>query len=173
MMPRSDAVAALQSDAFDVVVVGGGITGAGVALDAATRGYSVALLERADYASGTSSRSSKLIHGGLRYLQNFDLGLVREALLERRLMVMLAPHLVRPLALVVPAFEGARPDRLMGVGLNLYDVMSVDRDRLRARRGRRARSERGAAGEQGAPAAEEGESWSPARHRVISGEEVA
>jgi glycerol-3-phosphate dehydrogenase len=166
---------ALSGNDFDVVVVGGGITGAGVALDASTRGYSVALLERADYASGTSSRSSKLVHGGLRYLQNFDLGLVREALLERQLMVALAPHLVHPLPLVVPAFDGARPDRLMGVGLNLYDVMSVDRDRLRSRRGRRARSERGA-GE--APrrertgSSETAESWSPERHRVISGEEV-
>ena len=118
------------------MVVGGGITGAGVALDAAARGYSVALVERADYASGTSSRSSKLVHGGLRYLQHFDLGLVREALLERQLMVALAPHLVRPLPLVVPAFDGVRPDRLMGVGLNLYDVMSVDRERLRTRRSR-------------------------------------
>ena len=125
MIERSQALAALTEEEFDVVVVGGGITGAGVALDAASRGYSVALLERADYASGTSSRSSKLVHGGLRYLQNFDLGLVREALLERQLMVALAPHLVRPLPLVVPAFEGARPDRLVGVGLNLYDVMSV------------------------------------------------
>ncbi len=139
MIERAQAVAALSEDEFDVVVIGGGITGAGVALDAATRGYSVALLERADFASGTSSRSSKLVHGGLRYLQNFDLGLVREALLERQLMVALAPHLVRPLPLVVSAFEGAHPDRLTGVGLNLYDVMSVDRDRLRARRGRRAR----------------------------------
>ena len=129
MIERSQALAALAQDEFDVVVVGGGITGAGVALDAATRGYSVALLERADFASGTSSRSSKLVHGGLRYLQNFDLGLVREALLERQLMVALAPHLVRPLPLVVPAFDGARPDRLVGVGLNLYDVMAVDRDR--------------------------------------------
>ncbi|HLH14433.1 MAG TPA: glycerol-3-phosphate dehydrogenase/oxidase, partial [Solirubrobacteraceae bacterium] len=85
----------------------------------------------------------------LRYLQNFDLGLVREALLERQLMVALAPHLVRPLALVVPAFAGAHPDRLVGVGLNLYDVMS--RERSRGRRG---------------------ESWSPERHRMISGEEV-
>ena len=132
MIERSQAIAALAADEFDLVVVGGGITGAGVALDAASRGYSVALVERADYASGTSSRSSKLVHGGLRYLQNFDLGLVREALLERQLMVALAPHLVRPLPLVVPAFEGARPDRLVGVGLNLYDVMSVDRDRLRS-----------------------------------------
>jgi glycerol-3-phosphate dehydrogenase len=175
VIERSQALAALSEDEFDVAVVGGGITGAGVALDAATRGYSVALLERADFASGTSSRSSKLVHGGLRYLQNFDLGLVREALLERQLMVMLAPHLVRPLPLVVPAFEGARPDRLMGVGLNLYDVMSVDRDRLRSRRGRRARAaDRRSASEQGnrPTQAEEGESWSPERHRVISGEEV-
>jgi glycerol-3-phosphate dehydrogenase len=126
-----------------------------VALDAASRGYSVALIERADYASGTSSRSSKLVHGGLRYLQNFDLGLVREALLERQLLVALAPHLVRPLPLVVPAFEGARPDRLMGVGLNLYDVMSVA-DRKAASERLRSRSE----------------SWSPERHRMISGEEV-
>jgi len=153
VIERAQALAALSENEFDVVVVGGGITGAGVALDAASRGYSVALLERADFASGTSSRSSKLVHGGLRYLQNFDLGLVREALLERQLMVALAPHLVHPLPLVVPAFDGARPDRLMGVGLNLYDVMSVDRDRLRSRRG-------------------DSESWSPERHRVISGEEV-
>src|SRR5204862_3366908 len=176
VISRQAALAALQEDEFDVVVVGGGITGAGVALDAATRGYSVALVERRDFAAGTSSRSSKLVHGGLRYLQNFDLGLVREALLERQLMVSLAPHLVRPLALVVPAFEGARPDRLMGVGLNLYDVMAVDRDRLRSRRGRRARSsERGgarrAAGAEAGEAAgagEEPESWSPERHRIIS-----
>jgi glycerol-3-phosphate dehydrogenase len=186
VIERAQAVAALSEDEFDVVVIGGGITGAGVALDAATRGYSVALVERADFASGTSSRSSKLVHGGLRYLQNFDLGLVREALLERQLMVALAPHLVRPLPLVVPAFEGAHPDRMVGMGLNLYDVMSVtDRrsasDRLRPRRGRRSRgnAERkasgGAAGEQGTTQSarpEEGESWSPERHRVISGEEV-
>jgi glycerol-3-phosphate dehydrogenase len=180
VIERSQALAALSEEEFDVVVVGGGITGAGVALDAATRGYSVALLERADYASGTSSRSSKLVHGGLRYLQNFDLGLVREALLERQLMVALAPHLVRPLPLVVPAFEGAHPDRLVGVGLNLYDVMSVDRDRLRTRRGKRSRgsTERRSAGKSGAEQGaapgrpEDGESWSPERHRVISGEEV-
>ena len=180
MIERSQALAALTEEEFDVVVVGGGITGAGVALDAASRGYSVALLERADYAAGTSSRSSKLVHGGLRYLQNFDLGLVREALLERQLLVALAPHLVRPLPLVVAAFEGAHPDRLVGVGLNLYDVMSVtDRrsagGRLRSRRGRRARAaERESAGEQPALASppEGGESWSPERHRVISGEEV-
>jgi glycerol-3-phosphate dehydrogenase len=135
VIQRAQALAALSENEFDLVVVGGGITGAGVALDAATRGFSVALIERADFAAGTSSRSSKLVHGGLRYLQNFDLALVREALLERQLMVALAPHLVHPLPLVVPAFDGVRPDRLMGVGLNLYDAMSVDRDRLRSRRG--------------------------------------
>jgi glycerol-3-phosphate dehydrogenase len=178
VIDRGQAIAALSTEEFDVVVVGGGITGAGVALDAATRGYSVALLERADFASGTSSRSSKLVHGGLRYLQNFDLGLVREALVERQLMVALAPHLVRPLPLVVPAFEGARPDRLVGVGLNLYDVMSVtDRrsagDKLRSRRGRKGRAERSAVDDAAAPPSPDGgESWSPERHRVISGEEV-
>jgi glycerol-3-phosphate dehydrogenase len=179
MIARGQALEALGEEEFDVVVVGGGITGAGVALDAATRGYSVALLERADYASGTSSRSSKLVHGGLRYLQNFDLGLVREALLERQLMVALAPHLVRPLPLVVAAFDGAHPDRLVGVGLNLYDVMSVDRSRLRSRRGKRARaagerrSSSEPAPEQGVPSPlDGGESWSPERHRMISGEEV-
>jgi glycerol-3-phosphate dehydrogenase len=156
MIARADALAALDRDTFDIVVVGGGITGAGVAFDAATRGYSVALVEKADFASGTSSRSSKLVHGGLRYLQNFDLGLVREALLERQLLVALAPHLVKPLPLVVPAFEGARLDRLIGVGLNLYDVMSVDK--LRRRRGR----------DNGG----ESTSWSPDRHRIIPGDEV-
>jgi glycerol-3-phosphate dehydrogenase len=148
VIPRADALAALERDTFDLIVVGGGITGAGVALDAASRGYSVALLERTDFAAGTSSRSSKLIHGGLRYLQNFDLGLVREALLERSLLVKLAPHLVHPLPLLVPAFEGKRPDRLTGVGLNMYDVMAW-------RRGR-----------------EDGNEWSPERHRTIDGEET-
>jgi glycerol-3-phosphate dehydrogenase len=162
MLARDRAVETLASERYDVVVIGGGITGAGVALDAATRGYSVALVERADYASGTSSRSSKLVHGGLRYLQNFDLGLVREALLERQLMVKLAPHLVRPLQLVVPAFDGARPDRLMGIGLNMYDVMATPR--LRGlRSSRKASHDHSGDGDA---------DWSPARHRVISGEEV-
>jgi glycerol-3-phosphate dehydrogenase len=168
MIARADALDALAAEQFDVVVIGGGITGAGVAFDAATRGYSVALVERADYAAGTSSRSSKLVHGGLRYLQNFDLGLVREALLERQLMVALAPHLVHPLPLVVAAFYGARPDRLTGVGLNLYDVLTVERLRGRPRPRLRGRS---SAQQQPAGAADVSE-WSPERHRVISGEEV-
>src|SRR5215210_3812646 len=159
MLSRADAIRALDGEPFDVLVIGGGITGAGVALDAATRGYSVALVERGDFALGTSSRSSKLVHGGLRYLQNFDLGLVREAVLERQINAALAPHLVRPLPLIVPAFDGARPDRLTGLGLNMYDVMAVDRISPLARR--RDRNRDGI------------EDWSPARHRVISGEEVA
>ena len=159
MLTRDDAIRALDGEPFDVLVIGGGITGAGVALDAATRGYSVALVERGDFAIGTSSRSSKLVHGGLRYLQNFDLGLVREALLERQINVALAPHLVKPLPLIVPAFDGARPDRLVGLGLNMYDVMAVDRISPLGRR--RDRNRDGV------------EDWSPARHRVISGEEVA
>jgi glycerol-3-phosphate dehydrogenase len=158
VISRADALAALESEPFDLAVIGGGITGAGVALDAASRGYSVALLERDDYASGTSSRSSKLVHGGLRYLQNFDLGLVREALLERALMVNLSPHLVRPLQLLVPSFEGKHPQRALGVGLNMYDAMATDRLRLPGRRRR---------------GFDDGlEEWSPDRHRVVDGDEV-
>src|SRR5579859_1129277 len=142
MRTRDDALAALAEHPYDLVVIGGGITGAGVALDAASRGFSVALVEQADFASGTSSRSSKLIHGGLRYLQNFDLGLVREALLERQLMVRLAPHLVRPLPFVLPALHGARPDRLTGIGLNMYDAMAAPSLRAR-RRERRSAPENG------------------------------
>src|ERR671935_970829 len=141
MRSRADALSALQQERFDVIVIGGGITGAGVALDAATRGYSVALVERDDWSCGTSSRSSKMVHGGLRYLQNFDLGLVREALLERQLLVRLAPHLVKPLPFLVPSFEGARPDRLLGVGLNMYDVMAARRPRPRRRAEREAAEE--------------------------------
>ena len=164
MLARTEAIAALTEDEFDVVVVGGGITGAGVALDAAARGYSVALVEKTDYAAGTSSRSSKLVHGGLRYLQKFDLGLVREALLERQLMVKLAPHLVRPLPLVVPAFNDEAPNRIVGLGLNMYDVLSLDKLRRRGRRGK---------GNDDEPGANTWEEWSPDRHRTISGEEVA
>jgi glycerol-3-phosphate dehydrogenase len=157
VIPRDDALAAFERDEFDLVVIGGGITGAGVALDAASRGYSVALVERDDYASGTSSRSSKLVHGGLRYLQNFDLGLVREALLERSLLVRLAPHLVRPIPLLVASFGNKRPDRLMGMGLNMYDVMAY------SRRGRSRRSRDGEGGE---------EEWSPERHRIVDADET-
>jgi glycerol-3-phosphate dehydrogenase len=158
MISRDQALAAMQEDAFDLVVVGGGITGAGVALDAASRGYSVALVERGDFGQGTSSRSSKMVHGGLRYLQNFDLGLVREALLERQLLVRLAPHLVYPTPFLVPALGGERKNRAIGIGLNMYDVMATSR----IGRGRSQRNEH----------REEAEYWSPDRHRTISGEEA-
>jgi glycerol-3-phosphate dehydrogenase len=170
VIPRAQAVEALHAERFDLVVVGGGITGAGVALDAASRGYSVALLEKADFASGTSSRSSKLVHGGLRYLQNFDLGLVREALLERQLMVRLAPHLVRPLPMVVAAFDGTRPDRLTGIGLNMYDVMATPA--LRGRRSARRAAQLARSHRSEEPTIEPETDWSPARHRTISGQEV-
>jgi glycerol-3-phosphate dehydrogenase len=94
---RDAAIKALASEEFDIVVIGGGVTGAGAVLDAASRGLKVALVEARDLASGTSSRSSKLIHGGLRYLEQYDFKLVREALHERELMVStLCPHLVKP-----------------------------------------------------------------------------
>jgi glycerol-3-phosphate dehydrogenase len=166
VIAREDALSAFESDRFDVVVIGGGITGAGVALDAASRGYSVALVERQDYAAGTSSRSSKLVHGGLRYLQNFDIGLVREALLERAIMVNLAPHLVRPLALLIPSFEGKHPERVLGAGLSAYDVMATERIRLPSLR---RRGEEAPPGDE-APALEE---WAPERHRIVDAGEVA
>jgi len=160
MLSRAAAIEAIAGQRFEVVVVGGGITGAGVALDAASRGYSVALLERDDYAIGTSSRSSKMVHGGLRYLQNLDLGLVREALLERQLMVQLAPHLVYPTPFLVPALGGDRRDRRVGIGLNMYDVMATTRVG-RSRRKMRSAKE-----------ADEDFYWSPDRHRTIGREEV-
>src|SRR6201746_1201590 len=138
MLTRGAALEGSAGAHFEVVVIGGGITGAGVALDAASRGYSVALLERDDYAVGTSSRSSKMVHGGLRYLQNFDLGLVREALIERQLLVHLAPHLVYPTPFLVAALGAERRDRKVGIGLNMYDVMAT----TRAGRGRREKREK-------------------------------
>jgi glycerol-3-phosphate dehydrogenase len=170
MLTRDDALEALSGERFDVVVIGGGITGAGVALDAASRGYSVALVERGDYAAGTSSRSSKMVHGGLRYLQNFDLGLVREALLERQLMVQLAPHLVYPTPFLVPTLGDERRNRRIGIGLNMYDVMAT----TRVGQGRRERQARERASRERSLVGSDGEEdWSPDRHRTIPGEEVA
>jgi glycerol-3-phosphate dehydrogenase len=121
--PRDDALEKLQSSEFDLLVVGGGITGAGIALDAASRGASVALVERDDFASGTSSKSSKLVHGGVRYLEQYEFGLVREAALERDLLRSLAPHLVEPIPMVLPV-----RDRWMrakfGAGLWAYDALA-------------------------------------------------
>ena len=171
MITRESALAALGGERFDIVVIGGGVTGAGVALDAASRGYSTAIVERDDWAIGTSSRSSKMVHGGLRYLQNFDLGLVREALLERQLMVQLAPHLVYPTPYLVPQLGDDRRDVKVGLGLNAYDVMATTRvGQGRRQRGSGRRERERAADLTGGEVAPE--SWSPDRHRTIPGEEV-
>ncbi|MGZ8738067.1 MAG: glycerol-3-phosphate dehydrogenase/oxidase, partial [Nocardioides sp.] len=122
---REAALEAMASTELDVLVVGGGVTGVGTALDSVTRGLSTGLLEQRDYASGTSSRSSKLIHGGLRYLEMMDFGLVREALQERGLLLTrLAPHLVRPVPFLYPlTHHWERP--YVGAGLMMYDAMAM------------------------------------------------
>jgi glycerol-3-phosphate dehydrogenase len=115
----------LGSTKFDVLVVGGGVTGSGAALDAATRGLSVAMVEARDFASGTSSRSSKLFHGGLRYLEQLNFGLVREALHERELMLTrIAPHLVKPVSFLYPLRHRVWERPYVGSGMTLYDLMS-------------------------------------------------
>ena len=121
---RTDAIKSLRDDQFDILVIGGGINGVGIALDAASRGLKVALVEMADFASGTSSRSSKLIHGGLRYLEQYDFKLVREALQERELMVTtLAPHLVKPVSFLYPLTEKFKERTYVGAGMALYDAL--------------------------------------------------
>src|SRR3954468_3677473 len=126
---RERQIAALGQRAFDLVVVGGGITGCGIARDAALRGLSVALLEKDDFASGTSSRSSRLIHGGVRYLEHGHLHLVFESSAERRRLLRLAPHLVRPLQFTWPVYAGARiPRWKLGAGLLLYDMLALFRN---------------------------------------------
>ncbi len=125
---RAEALRKFENEVFDILVIGGGITGAAAARDAATRGLKVALVEREDFAFGTSSRSSKLIHGGLRYLQNFELGLVFEALAERALLLKTAPHLVKPLPFYLPVYEGDHNGRaILSMGLWLYDMLSLFR----------------------------------------------
>lgn len=127
---RNSDIEELKSREFDILVIGGGVVGSGIALDAASRGLSVALVESDDFAAGTSSRSSKLIHGGLRYLEQFDFKLVREALHEREMMITdQAPHLVKPLAFVYPLHKKYFDRVYVGAGLMLYDAL---RGKLRA-----------------------------------------
>ena len=111
MNDRARVQRALESTEFDLAIVGGGITGAGVARDAALRGLRVALVERDDFASGTSSRSSRLVHGGVRYLEHGFLHLVFESSRERRILLDIAPHLVHPLRFTWPVYRGARIPR--------------------------------------------------------------
>ncbi len=153
MQPLSSAgrkhnLATLASTPFDVLVIGGGVTGAGVALDAAARGYRVALVEKNDFASGTSSKSTKLVHGGIRYLPNFDFALVHEGVIERGILLQNAPHLVHPLAFVLPIYRGDRHPvgmpfstpggvglgTLLDMGLWMYDLMSGKHSIRRHRR---------------------------------------
>lgn len=116
----------MRDEQFDLVVIGAGVTGAGVALDAATRGMTVALVEQRDFAAGTSSRSSKLFHGGLRYLEQFDFGLVTEALAERNLMLRrLCPHLARPVSFLYPLTHRVWERGYVGAGIGLYDVLAA------------------------------------------------
>ena len=132
----------LTGERYDVLVIGGGVTGAGVALDAAARGYRVALVEKIDFASGTSSKSTKLVHGGIRYLPNFDFALVHEALVERGILLQNAPFLVSPLGFVLPIYEGDRHPvgmpfttpkgiglgLLLDIGLWMYDALAGRRN---------------------------------------------
>ena len=143
MQPLSSSVrmhnlALLENEQFDVLVIGGGVTGAGVALDAVARGYKVALVEKVDFASGTSSKSTKLVHGGIRYLPNFDFALVHEALVERGTLLRNAPYLVQPVGFILPLYEGDRHPvglpfttpggiglgLIMDIGLWMYDLMA-------------------------------------------------
>jgi glycerol-3-phosphate dehydrogenase len=121
---RRGSLQRMRDEVFDIVVIGGGVTGTGIALDAATRGLSVALVEQRDYAAGTSSRSSKLIHGGLRYLEQLNLELVREALGERGLLLQqLAPHLIKPVSFLYPLTRHGWERLYVGAGVTLYDTL--------------------------------------------------
>ena len=125
---REQNLKRLETEEFDFLVVGGGITGAGVAWDAASRGYKVALVEKDDFAQGTSSRSSKLIHGGLRYLENYEFSLVFEALTERAYLMENCPHLVRPLPFYMPVYEDSpHSSYLLSAGMWFYDLLAMFR----------------------------------------------
>jgi len=133
--PRADTVARLAHEEFELLVVGGGATGAGVARDAALRGLRVALVDAGDFAGQTSSQSSRLIHGGLRYLQYGDLGLVFEGLRERRHLMTTAPHLCRPVEFMFPGYRGERPGlRTEGLGIGLYNALALWRPPATSRR---------------------------------------
>src|ERR1041385_113167 len=119
------ALSRLSNEFFDLLIIGGGAPGCFTARDAALRGLNVALVERNDFASETSAHNSKLAHGGLRYLRNLELGLVRESLRERRIWQRIAPHLVHPLPFLVPSYgAGWKGRAVLQAGLSLYDLLS-------------------------------------------------
>ena len=125
VLNRSEQIKKLKSETFDLVIIGGGITGAGIALDAASRGLKVGLVEKNDFASGTSNKSTKLIHGGLRYLKQFEIGLVRETGSERAIVHKLAPHLVIPEKMLIPLVKGGTYGKIMtSIGLKVYDFLA-------------------------------------------------
>src|SRR6476469_2554820 len=111
-------------DSFDLLIIGGGINGCAIARDAAGRGLAVLLVEKDDLASHTSSASSKLIHGGLRYLEHYEFGLVRKALIEREVLLRAAPHIMWPMRFVVPQVKGQRPAWMIRAGMFLYDHLA-------------------------------------------------
>ncbi len=142
---RAAALAALAQTEHQVLVVGGGVVGAGVALDAATRGLSVGLVEARDFGSGTSSRSSKLIHGGLRYLEQLNVHLVREALSERSLLLQrIAPHLVRPVSFLFPFTHHVWERGYVGAGVTAYDMLGFSLGQTRGLPGHKQLTRRGA-----------------------------
>lgn len=126
---RQRNIGRMGQETFDVLVIGGGITGGGIARDAALRGFKTALIEKDDFGAGTSSKSSKLVHGGFRYLKQLQFGLVREALVERKILRNLAPHLVYPIKCMLPVYQGSGPTALVvHIGMWLYDILASDRN---------------------------------------------
>lgn len=125
VLDRASQIEKLQTEQFDLAIIGGGVTGAGIALDAASRGLKVCLVEKSDFASGTSNKSTKLIHGGLRYLKQLEIGLVRESGSERAIVHKLAPHLVIPEKMLLPLIEGGTYGKMMtSIGLKVYDFLA-------------------------------------------------
>ena len=125
ILHRNNQLENIQNSIFDLVIIGGGITGAGIALEASSRGLKVCLIEKNDFASGTSNKSTKLIHGGLRYLKQFEIGLVHESGSERAVLHDLAPHLVVPEKMLLPLIEGGSYGKtLTSIGLMVYDFLA-------------------------------------------------
>src|SRR5262252_7184565 len=124
----------IADKAFDVIIIGAGINGAGIARDAAMRGLRALLLDKGDIGGGTTSASTRLIHGGLRYLEHLEFGLVRESLRERERLLHIAPHLIRPLPMLIPIYDGGkRGPWTIRVGMTLYDLLSYDKSLPRHR----------------------------------------